>query len=330
MKNLLGLSHIAALIAACGLVNVADAQTEGSGPPTIIRHRVNRFEASAPTAGSTSPTSPINYAGGALIQSPVIYIIWYGNWNQANGSDTSAGQQIVRDFANSIGGSPYFKINQTYTTTSYPISGDVTFGGETTDAYSRGSRLRDSDILTIINSAISKGLPYGLPHDANGVYFVLTSSDVNESSGFCRTYCGWHTAGNVTKGHVRYSFVGNANRCLNGCAAQTTSPNGNAGVDGMISVIAHELEEATTDADPRSGWTDSGGAENADKCAWTFGKTFTTPNGSYANVTLSSPSATTRDYLIQRNLAHGVNPGSGIGDYCVMSYLNGVTSQYSQ
>jgi hypothetical protein len=310
---------VLSIASAMSISNMASAQTEGSGPPTIIRHRPNRLESTAPTAGSTSPTSAIKYAGGALIPNPVMYLIWYGNWNQGNGSDTPAGQKIVQDFANSIGGSDYYNINQTYSTNGYKILGEVTFGGESSDSYSRGSRLKDSDILKIINTAITGAK---LPYDPNGVYFVLTSSDVNETSGFCRLYCGWHTAGNSTVGHVRYSFVGNANRCLNGCAAQTTGPNGNAGVDGMISVIAHELEEAATDADPRSGWTDSGGAENADKCAWTFGNTYRTSNGAYANVNLGG-----RDYLIQRNLAHGVSGSAGIGDYCVMSYVNGTTSQ---
>jgi hypothetical protein len=101
--------------------------------------------------------------------------------------------------------------------------------------------------------------------------------------------------------------VGNANRCLNGCAAQTISPNGNAGVDGMISVIAHELEETTTDPDPSSGWVDSVGAENADKCAWTFGQTqYLLPSGAYYNMTLGA-----RNYLIQRNLKHSTS-----GDTC--------------
>src|SRR5205085_1457841 len=147
------------------------------------------------TTGGTGVVTPaITYHGGPLIATPTIYIIWYGNWNQTNGSDNPAGQQIVRDFANNIGGSPYFQLNTTYS-----------------------------------------------------------------------------AAGTTSAGHVRYSFVGNANRCLSACAAQTTGPNGNAGVDGMISVIAHELEEATSDPDPTSGWADSGGSENADKCAWTFG-----------------------------------------------------------
>ena len=42
----------------------------------------------------------------------------------------------------------------------------------------------------------------------------------------------------------------------------------------MASVIAHELEEAATDPD-LNAWYDSRGYENADKCAWTFGTTYT-------------------------------------------------------
>nr|MDQ5837807.1 EXORDIUM family protein [Acidobacteriota bacterium] len=91
--------------------------------------------------------------------------------------------------------------------------------------------------------------------------------------------------------------------------AQTTGPNGNAGVDGMLSVVAHELEEATTDPDPHTGWADSGGAENADKCAWTFGHfQYQTANGAWANVHLG-----TRDFLIQRNLWHQTS-----GDLCMI------------
>ncbi len=292
----------------------AQGRSDEAGPPEVILHGLNGPGADnySLTTGGTSPTSPILYHGGQLINTPTVYIIWYGNWNQGNGSDTPAGQQIVRDFVNSIGGSPYFNINTSYSTNGYVITGGVNNGGETTDAYSQGSRLRDSSVLTVVNNAITSSQ---LPYNANGVYFVLTSTDVNETSGFCRLYCGWHTAATPSAGHVRYSFVGNANRCLSGCAAQTTSPNSNAGVDGMISVIAHELEEATTDPDPRSGWADSGGAENADKCAWTFGHAqYQVANGSWANMTLGS-----RNFLIQRNLFHNLVGPNGLGDYCMVN-----------
>ena len=280
--------------------------------PETTKHRMNPHTPRAVVAGSTGAVTPaITYHNGALINTPIIYYIWYGNWNQTNGSDNAGGQQILRDFASTVGLSPYYLINTTYNAGSYSITGNVLYGGQTTVGYTKGTRLRDSDIRTIVNTAISSG---SLPFNADGVYFVLTSSDVTASSGFCTQYCGWHTSAQFQTGpqRLRYSFVGNANRCLSACAAQTISPNGNAGVDAMVSIIAHELEETATDADPGSnpGWYDSAGAENADKCAWTFGQNIQTlTSGAKYNVTFGA-----RNYLIQRNLKH-----STAGDTCNMS-----------
>jgi hypothetical protein len=158
-------------------------------------------------------------------------------------------------------------------------------------------------VANIVANAINSG---SLPRDSNGIYFVLTSSNVAKS-GFCSQYCGWHTHGTLSGTDIKYSFVGNANRCLNACAAQTISPNGNAGVDGMVSVIAHELEETTTDPD-LNAWYDRSGAENADKCAWTFGQNQSVlPGGAYFNMTLPTASGGSRNYLIQRNLSAADN-----------------------
>ena len=142
---------------------------------------------------------------------------------------------------------------------------------------------------------------------------MLTSSDVLETSGFCSRYCGWHTYGTLAGTNIKYAFVGNANRCLNRCAAQTTSPNGNAGVDGMVSVIAHELEEANTDPN-LNAWYDANGAEDADKCAWTFGQTLSQTNtGAYYNMTLPGQSVSLRPFLIQREL--------DVNSLCYVNYL---------
>jgi len=70
--------------------------------------------------------------------------------------------------------------------------------------------------------------------------------------------------------------------------------------------MAHELEEAVTDPD-LNAWYDRRGAENADKCAWTFGTTSTLSTGAKYNVTLGG-----LRYLIQRNW---VNSGAG---FCAM------------
>jgi len=243
----------------------------------------------------------INYHGGPVMLGTInAYVIWYGNWSG------NTGTTIIPAFLSSLGGSPYFNINTTYYNSSNThISNSVHYGGSTTDNYSLGTQLGDADIGTIVQTAINGGK---LPKDTNGVYFVLTSADVNETSGFCTQYCGWHTndTGILPGSDIKYSFVGNAAACLSACAAQSNGPNNNGGVDGMVSVIAHELEESATDPD-LNAWYDVNGAENGDKCAWTFGTESTASNGTKYNVTLGG-----KQYLIQRNWV--VNTG------CAMSH----------
>jgi len=277
--------------------------------PHKIQHRLRddknddkNKDAHPGDAGKAKPSrNGINYHGGPLMLGTThVYYIWYGNWS--GNSATS----ILTNLAQNIGGSPYFNINTTYYDGSNQhVSNSVQYLSSTTDNYSRGTSLSDSAIQAVVSSALSSGR---LPYDTSGVYFVLTSADVTASSGFCTQYCGWHTHGTINGLDIKYSFIGNPDRCPSACAAQTTSPNGNAGADGMASIIAHELEEAETDPD-LNAWYDTRGMENADKCAWTFGNTSTAPNGSQYNVTLGS-----MNYLIQRNW---VNASGG---YCSMSF----------
>jgi Phosphate-induced protein 1 conserved region len=281
--------------------------TEGPASRPVIPHRTNPHD-EQPTAGSTGVQTPdIAYHGGPVLGTPNVYLIWYGNWNQSNGSDTPAGQQIVRDFLHGLSGSNYYVTNS-----SYPgVSGSFTVVKEYTDTGSQGTRLSDSRVQAVVSHAISTG---GLPKDTNGIYFVLTSSNVSETSGFCSQYCGWHTDGTISGSDVKYAFVGNAYRCLNACAAQTVGPNGNAGVDGMVSVIAHELEESNTDPD-LNAWYDANGYEDADKCAWTFGSHQTLgSNGAYYNMTLLGTTGNSRNFLIQREL--------DVNSKCYIDYVN--------
>ncbi len=323
----------AALFAAvsCALRAYGDKPIE-VGEPETVHHRINPHFEFAPPKGGETALSPIIYHNGPVMPGQVnAYVIWYGNWTQFNGSDTPAGQDLVRSFLRGIGGSPYMGINKSYSvgsTLSTLVTGGVTFGGETTVVGKgpQAKKLGDRDIASIVQTAIQTGLPNGLPRDPNGVYFVLTSSDVSETSGFCTRYCGWHTHGSMLGSDIKYSFVGNANRCLNACSMQLTSPNGNPGVDAMISVIAHELEEAISDPD-LNAWYDASGAENADKCAWTFGNTARMDSGAFYNVILNDP-LLKQDFkfLIQRNLYHGPNNS---GDFCAMWVNGGVVQQTS-
>jgi len=272
--------------------NGAPGKPIETGGPSVVPHGMNQM-GDQPTKGGTAALTPITNHGGPRMGTPKPYLIWYGNWNQTNGSDTAAGQQIVRDFLFGLSNSPYYQINTTYNGPTGTIANisEITIGGS--------GRLSDSNVATIVKNAITSG---AFPADSNGVYFVVTSSDIAKT-GFCTQYCGWHSQMTVAGTDIKYSFVGNANRCLSNCAAQAISPNGNPGVDGMVSVVAHELEETNTDPD-LNAWYDSRGAENADKCAWTFGQNQTLlPTGAYFNMNLPAATGGSRNYLIQRNLS---------------------------
>jgi len=243
----------------------------------------------------------INYHGGPLMLGTTnVYYIWYGNWS-GNSATT-----ILDNLASGLGGSPYFNINTTYYNGSgVHVSNAVAHAGDVYDNYSLGKSLSDNNVASVVSNAITGGT---LPLDTSGVYFVLTSADVNETSGFCTQYCGWHTDGTIKGADIKYAFVGNPDRCPSACEAQGLGPNGNAGADGMASIIAHELSEAVTDPD-LNAWFDRQGNENADKCAWTFGSTYAAANGAAANVNLGG-----QNYLLQQNW---VNANGG---YCALSY----------
>ena len=164
--------------------------------------------------------------------------------------------------------------------------------------------------------------------DPNGIYFILTSPDVTETSGttdgFCKTFCGFHTFATLNNGvtstDIKVAFVGDpATQCparpgLAGCSAQALSPNGNEGADAMSSVIAHELNEAITDPEINAWFHIDGSGEVGDLCntssaATTFGPTFTSLNGAHANMVLSG-----RQFLIQSNW---LNSGGG---FCAMGF----------
>jgi hypothetical protein len=307
------------VVAATGLLAGFTAASPGASASPPDRDTVPHWYGVRPTNGGVYATngSPsgdarpgggggggggngINYNGGpVLLGTTNAYYIWYGNWS--GNSATS----ILTDLAQNIGGSPYFLINSTYYNgAGTHVSGAVNLVGSTTDNYSQGTSFGDAGVQAIVSSAISSGR---LPKDTNGVYFVLTSWDVNETSGFLTQYCGWHTRGTISGSDIKYSFVGDPARNYSACSVQSTTPNGNQSADAMASVIAHELEEAVTDPD-LNAWYDRRGYENADKCAWTFGTTYTTSNGAKANMKLG-----TRDYLIQRNW---VNANGGL---CALS-----------
>jgi hypothetical protein len=287
-----------------------DAELVPTGKGAGVYNKFQQGESGSRT--STSSSNGIYYhAGAPVMLAPTVYYIWYGNW-----SDSS--KSILTDLAKNLGGSPYYNINTTYYATDryglnkHNLQNVVTFGADTSVGFTHGTVLTDANIQTIVAEAINGA---ALPKDPNGVYFVLTSSEVQESSGFCSQYCGWHTHFSMGTTDIKYAFVGNAStQCPSACSIQPgLGPNGDPGPDAMASVVSHELEEAASDPD-LNAWYDRRGYENADKCAWTFGTMYDVTLADGTTKAKANMKLGTRDYLIQRNW---VNANGG---YCDTHY----------
>ncbi|GAB4838668.1 Protein EXORDIUM-like 5 [Ancistrocladus abbreviatus] len=237
-------------------------------PPPRTLSSSKKFE------GSSNLVNLKYHMGPVLSSSPInAYIIWYGRWAPQQ-------QHIIKDFLLSISPSStassavrgvaspvptvaeWWKTVSLYTDqTGANISRNVLIAGEYSDRrYSQGAHLTRLSIQQVIANAV-KSAPFPVDHK-NGIYLILTSVDVTMQD-FCRAVCGFHyfTFPSLVGYTLPYAWIGNSGRqCPEVCAypfavpgymagggpGALSSPNGDVGVDGMISVIGHELAELSS------------------------------------------------------------------------------------
>jgi hypothetical protein len=263
--------------------------------------------------GGGGGSTGIFYHGGPVLLTGtnVVAVYWasspiYTGGPAAGTGNGSSDGSLVGFFLNHLGGSPYFNINSTYTDgTSAHIANLVTYTrywANNTNVPTDGQVVSDADMVAMLQSGFDGGK---LTYDASALYAIFTAGTVNLGGGFGTQYCAYHTHGTVTIGGVstivRYAAMPYDAAYPGACTNGTTSPNGDPGADGEVNTLAHETEETTTDM-MGNAWFDHRGYENADKCAWTWGTTYTS-NGGTANMNLGG-----KDFLVQRNW---VNAGSG-------------------
>lgn len=262
--------------------------------------------------GGTGGGTGIFYHGGPILASTKVAAIYWGTSSIYNGGPTpgttgtgGADGSLIGHFLRNLGGSPYFNINTTYYDgNSTHVSNGIAYTGYWADNSSPGSTPSDAAIQAEVVRAFSNGLPY----DASTVYLVFTGPGVNLGGGFGSQYCAYHGHFTSSGRDVKYAAQPYNYDFPSGCSALSGSPNNDFAADAEVNTLAHEIEEAATDPD-LNAWYDRRGYENADKCAWTFGSTYTSGNGATANMNLGG-----KDFLIQRNW---VNAGSG---GCALKY----------
>ena len=169
---------------------------------------------------------PIQLHGGNIMPNTNLYLIWYGNWAG------NSGLNIIPTFLNDFGTSDWFAANFGYYGQDGSYVSSITLKNTYSDNYSQGNNLTINQAANVVSSAIQGG---SLPDDPTaGLYVILASSDVG-ADGFCTIYCGYHSYYGSGNNYYKFALINNADsQCPNLCTAQTTSPNNNFGVDGMV------------------------------------------------------------------------------------------------
>jgi hypothetical protein len=249
----------------------------------------------------------IFYHGGPVIYQQKVAAVYWGTSTIYKGGpapgSTGTGAQdgsLVGFFLRNLGGSSYFNINTTYYDgTGAHVQNSVTYTQYWADNSAPSATVSDAQL----QAEVIKGLNGGtLTYDASTLYHVFTGPNINLGGGFGSQYCAYH--GNFTWNgkDVKYSAMPYDYTFPSACSALSGSPNNDPAADAEVNTMAHETEETTTDED-LNAWFDRSGNENADKCAWNFGTSYLTTNGSVANEKIGG-----KDFLVQMNW---INSGSG-------------------
>ncbi|HET7456785.1 MAG TPA: hypothetical protein VFJ74_03955 [Gemmatimonadaceae bacterium] len=286
-------------------------------PTRELADQINKVKPSGGGGGGTG----IYYHGGPVLQAAtnVVAVYWSGstiyNGGPAPGSystsSTSGDGSLVGYFLGHLGGSRYFNINTTYTDGSgRAIANVVNYTGywannQSPLVPSGTQNVSDADMVAMLQYGFDHGY---LVYDASTLYNIFSNGTVNLGGGYASPlqYCAYHTHGTVTVGGVArtvlYSAMPYNAAYPASCSSNaSTTPNGDKPADYEVNTLAHEIEETTTDM-LGSAWWDRRGYENADKCAWQWGTTFSSGGGA-ANIAVG-----TKNFLVQMNW---INSGSG-------------------
>jgi hypothetical protein len=211
----------------------------------------------AAKAASTRTGNMIWHNGAIMTGSITQAIFWGTKWTPTNTSFIRDKITGLDSWYSGFGGSNYAKTNTEYTGTNGTVGTSSSYLGHVVDT----STASGGGSTTAIQNEVCKIV--GTSAKTNGYYAVYTDLPRGNAG-----YCAWHSYGTCSGTPVQFAFFWNLDGDA-GCDPGDTTTGHSQGLAALANVSGHELSEAVTD--PRNGgWYDRSGAENGDKCAWTF------------------------------------------------------------
>lgn len=274
----------AAMTLASTVVGVASASTQAprggtarttaaasTAGGTVVRAGKVPFRRAAAAAAPAASTDLV-YNGGYIQDHVAVYLVFWGSqWT----SDANGVQSYVTNFFSGLGTGAD---NWSTVTSQYTGRGGApTFAGSVlagTWVDSASAAPSDGAAIDVATEA-ERGLSHFGVAASNNVSVVVMSPQGTHPDGFPNSgWCAWHSATGTGVPYTNMPYVLDA-----GASCGQNSVGGN--LDGFSVVVGHEYLEAVTDPFPATGWLDSSGEENADKCAWVNLHTIALPSGTF-------------------------------------------------
>ncbi len=271
------LSAMAALPMSAGANDKAENLSELNEPPMLGLHWSRETHGArsdrAASIGRAAATANMTYHGGKIMPTVVAKAIFWGpSWASA----AYVGDKIsgLDSFYVGHNGSNYAKTVNEYTGSNGTVGASLTYQGHVVDTSTASGGSRTSTILNEVCKMVTAGQISPDPA-GNGYYPVYT--DIKRGNA---GYCAWHSAGSCGGVNLQFAYFFDLTNDA-GCNPSDSQTGHSQPLAALANVSAHELEEARSDPANPGAWYDASGAENGDKCAWTFNVPFVTfTNGS--------------------------------------------------
>lgn len=291
-----------AVAATAGALTTAPAVA--GGPPVSSGHETvthGMLVRGAHAAGNGRPTKSkeLTSHGGVIQTAPAVYVVYWGSWPATTTvgafqvpADPNDVTQLQADFFQHVGvpasTSPGDQWSSSTTQYCNATSGTVTCAAGSTfvgqpgavlkGVYNDPSAVPSSPTQAQIAAVAANAAAHfgGSPTiNANSQIIVDTPSG-HSMNGFATQWCAWHSStstSNASGGRLSYTYMPYIPDAGGSCGAgfenlSAASSLENSANEGVTIVGGHEYAESATDPFPNSGWLDSSGAENGDKCAW--------------------------------------------------------------
>jgi hypothetical protein len=273
MRAVLGLMCVAFTAVGCSapiegdetVANEGLSTIDGKGRPEPPMLGVHWAKDARPSGGGGGQSPLMSFHSGSVLTSTVTQAIFWGSgWGSYSGDKFSG----IDTWYEGFGGSHYSLASSEYTGTDGRVTGASSHLGHVIDTSAApGKAPATSAILAEVCKVVTNPV-------TNGYYAVYTTTPRGHTS-----YCAWHSWGQCAGVQLQFAFFFDLDGDA-GCDPQDTSGLHSQGLAAIANVTGHELSEAITDPQG-SGWFDSSGNENGDKCAWSFGAPLVTfSNGS--------------------------------------------------